>query len=257
MLKLTDTQKMLLGLLGHTLFGAEKPARAGTPEALWTEAVFQAVYLTALRDADGDAFAPELKQEVRRTVRLGLAKNVRIANAHSAISVLLERAGIPHVLIKGHASAMWYPEPELRQLGDVDFYVDEADVQRTEALMLQEGFTAEKTSHGFHHVFSKDGCHFELHYAIPGVPEGETGDRCKALLQDILSRSAVRHTPFGDMRLPSTFHHGLILLLHAAHHLTNSGIGLRHLCDWAVFAGTVPEADFSAMYGDCLRRLGL
>lgn len=257
MLKLTDTQKMLLGLLGHTLFGAERPALTGTPAALWTEANYQAVYLTALKDADTEAFPPELLQEIRRAVRTGLAKNVRIANAHAYISGLLEREGIPHVLIKGHVSALWYPEPELRQLGDVDFYVDETDVQRAGALLLREGFTAEKTSHRFHHVFLKDGLRYELHFAVPGVPEGETGARCRAYFADMLSRSAVRHTPFGDMRLPSAFHHGLILLLHAAHHLTNSGIGLRHLCDWAVFAYTLPEADFEAMYGGCLRELGL
>ncbi len=63
---------MLLGLLGHTLFGVEKPARTGTPEELWTEANLQAVYLIALKDAQADAFPPELLQEIRYSVRLSL-----------------------------------------------------------------------------------------------------------------------------------------------------------------------------------------
>lgn len=257
MLKLTDTQKTLLGLLGNTLFGAEKPAFRGVPGNVWSEANFQAVYLTAMENADAEVFSPELLQEIRHSVRMGLVKNVRIANAHAYISTLLEREGIPHVIIKGHASAIWYPEPELRQLGDVDFYVDRADVDRTQALLEREGFATEKTGHRFHRVFAKDGARYELHFDIPGLPEGTKGDRCRALFHDMIARSAVRHTPFGDMRLPSAFHHGLILLLHAAHHLTNSGIGLRHLCDWAVFADTLPETDFTEMFGKCLHQTGL
>ena len=257
MIHLTDAQKTLLGLLGNTLFGAEKPALTGDTVALCMEAHQQTVFLTALRNADADVFPPELLDEIRQGVRLRITKNVRLANAHASLSAMLEQAGIGHVLIKGHVSALWYPEPELRQLGDVDFYVDQKDVSRTKALLAREGFTAEKTSHRFHYVFSKDGLRYELHFSVPGIPEGAAGERCREYFRDMIARSAVRHTPFGDMRLPSAFHHGLILLLHAAHHLTNSGIGLRHLCDWAVFADTVPPAEFREMYEKCLHTLGL
>ena len=255
--KLTDTNKTLLDLLANTLFGANIPVTIRFPGALWTEANLQAVFLLVLRDAHPDDFPPELLHEIRCGVKQFLTGNVRLANAHAYISTLLEKADIPHVLIKGHASAIWYPEPDLRQLGDVDFYVAPQDVERAEALLAREGFTPEKTSHRFHHVFTKDGCRYELHYGIPGMPEGETGKLCKAYFADMIERSAVRHTPFGEMRLPSAFHHGLILLLHTAHHLTNSGVGLRHLCDWVVFADTLPENDFVNMFQNCLQELGL
>ena len=35
--------------------------------------------------------------------------------------------------------------------------------------------------------------------------------------------------------VPSDAHHGLILLLHMGHHMVAEGLGLRHLCDWALF----------------------
>ena len=257
MKRLSRSQITLLDMLSNTLFGAGKPILIEEPENLWREAVYQAVFLLALRDADADTFPPELLQQIRESVRASLGKNIRVAGGHSTLSRLLEQAGIGHVLIKGHASALWYPEPELRQLGDVDFYVDRRDVKRTEALLIQEGFRPEKTSHRFHHVFIKDGCRYELHFAIPGVPDGKDGEGCRACFDSMIARSAVRHTPFGDMRLPSAFHHGMILLLHTAHHLTYSGIGLRHLCDWAVFIDTLPESDFVRDFAGPLKSLGL
>ena len=257
MKRLTSSQKTLLDMLANTLFGANRPISIDEPENLWREAVYQAVFLLALRDAGADAFPGALLTQIRESIRFSLGKNIRVARGHSEISRLLEEAGIGHVLIKGHASALWYPEPELRQLGDVDFYVDRRDVRRTEALLKREGYTAEKTSHGFHHVFAKDGCRYELHFGIPGVPAGKDGAACRACFDSMIARSAVRHTPFGDMRLPSAFHHGLILLLHTAHHLTYSGVGLRHLCDWAVFADTLPEEDFLREFKEPLTELGL
>ena len=257
MAHLNPIQQTLLDLLANTLFDAKRQVRIADPAALWTEANYQAVFLTALRDADAEAFPPALLEEIHYCVNRFLATNIRTAVSHAKLSCLLEDAGIGHVLIKGYASAIWYPQPEMRQLGDIDFYVDPAYVERTEALLLKEGFVPEKMSHSFHHVFRKDGCRFELHYEIPGVPDSALADRCRSYFTDLIGKSAVRHTDFGEMRLPDVFHHGLILLLHTAHHLTHSGIGLRHLCDWAVYIQTLPETQFRALFETPLKQLGL
>ena len=254
---LTDTQRTLLRLLADSLFGATPPDSIADPAALWREANIQAVFLLALQDVDVSPFPPEIQQELHDSVKAYLARNLRIARGHAALSALLEKAGVPHVLIKGFACSAWYPAPELRLMGDVDFYVDRRDVERTEALLLKEGYEPEKMSHGFHHVFEKDGVRYELHFDIPGIPVGDAGKACRACFRDLFDRSSVRRTTFGDMRLPSAYHHGLITLLHMAHHLTISGIGLRHVCDWAVFVETLPEEDFLNDYGELLKDLGL
>ena len=254
---LTDPQRTLLRLLSSSLFGMPPPDSLTDPAALWREANIQAVFLLAVQNADISSFPPEAQTELRGGVKSFLAGNLRIARGHAELSSLLEKAGVPHVIIKGFACSVWYPAPELRLMGDVDFYVDPQDVERTEALLLKEGYAPEKMSHGFHHVFEKDGCRYELHFDIPGMPEGSVGEIYRGCFRDLLARSSVRHTPFGDMRLPSAYHHGLITLLHTAHHLTNSGVGLRHVCDWAVFTETLPEEEFLADYEALLKKLGL
>jgi len=57
--------------------------------------------------------------------------------------------------------------------------------------------------------------------------------------------------------VPSHFHHGLILLLHTAEHMINTGVGLRHLCDWAVFYSRFSDAAFREMFEEPLKYVGL
>ena len=251
-------QDVLLRLLRAATFGGESPDISGLAGAVWQEAMQQGVFLLAMQNVDALVFPPERRGMLRDAIKTTLCANLRLAEGHVYISGLLERAQIPHVLIKGLASALYYPAPELRQLGDIDFYVDPQNVEKTEAVLINSGFKPEKMSHGVHHVFVKDGCRYELHFSVPGVPEGERGDACRACFEDLTARSSVRDTPFGPLRLPDPFHHGLILLLHTAHHLTYSGIGLRHLCDWAVFvADASKDKAFWVRFTAALGALGI
>ena len=234
------------------------PKDLGDLAAVWREAIQQTVVLLALKNMDASMFPPQMRDAIRRNINNNLARELRLARGHAELSALLASAGIPHVLIKGYASALWYPEPELRQMGDVDFYVAPEDAARAEALLMTTGYEPEKMSHDVHHVFKKNGCRYELHFDIPGAPDGAAGERCRAVFRDLFAESEIRRTAFGDMRVPSPYHHGLILLLHTAHHLTGSGIGLRHLCDWAVFITNAPQdAAFQTRFTQTLRELGL
>ena len=255
---MNDIQILLLRLVASALFGTDVPAMTADPAPVLREAAKQGVLMLAAKNLDASALEPGFRREILGAVKEQLSAGLALAAAHSGLSLSLEAAGIPHVIIKGSASAEYYPEPELRNMGDVDFYVDPADVNRTEELLLNSGFEPEKLSHDVHHVFTKDGCRYELHFGIPGVPDGDAGERCRFYLSDILSKSSLRDTPFGRMRLPCAFHHGMVLLLHTAHHLTKSGVGLRHLCDWAAFVGTdCIRENFSETFEKPLKETGL
>lgn len=41
------------------------------------------------------------------------------------------------------------------------------------------------------------------------------------------------------------------------HHLLGEGIGLRHLCDWAVFADSLKEKEFRSLFETKLKSIGL
>jgi hypothetical protein len=48
--------------------------------------------------------------------------------------------GIPYCILKDAASACRYPDPLLRTMGDVDFYVPEQYTEKARDIFLREGF---------------------------------------------------------------------------------------------------------------------
>ena len=87
-----------------------------------------------------------------------------------------------------------------------------------------------------------------MHFQPSGIPQGKAGVKVRKYLSDLLPRSETKQTELGEITVPSTFHHGLIILLHMCHHLTGDGLGLRHLCDWAVFINSIGEEKFLEMF---------
>jgi hypothetical protein len=96
-----------------------------------------------------------------------------------------------------------------------------------------------------------------MHFQPSGIPHGKAGVKVRKYLSGLLEKSETVSTELGELTVPSTYHHGLIILLHMCHHLTGDGLGLRHLCDWAVFVNTMTDEDFRRTFEKTLRWLGL
>lgn len=182
-----------------------------------------------------------------------VAKNIQITYEHHEIHELMAEAHIPYTIIKGCASAEYYPYPNLRVMGDIDFLVPK-DYSDTVCQLLQiNGFTQNKNIHAYHIGLEKNGYSYEMHTDMPGMPEGEYGDIIHHYLDDIFTAGKKLNNP--EMIVPCEFHHGLILLLHMSQHLLSEGIGLRHLCDWAVFVSKCN--DFELLFKEKLQNCGL
>ena len=124
--------------------------------------------------------------------------------------------------------------------------------------MLEEhGFTPTEKSHSFHITYYKHKKSFELHFDILGVPSGKPGDTFHQLISDIFDRKYPKQDGNNTMFLPSISHHGIISLLHICSHLTYCGIGLRHLCDWAVFGESLTDELIISDLKQQLQSIGL
>ena len=75
--------------------------------------------------------------------------------------------------------------------------------------------------------------------------------------KNIVEEAKPLETPFGTLIVPSDFHHGLVILLHTCCHFTSEGIGLRQLCDWAVFVSHFTDDEFCDMFEEKLKSIGL
>lgn len=187
-----------------------------------------------------------------------ISQNVKVTEEHKTLHKLLSANDIGYVFIKGCASALFYPDPLLRTMGDVDLLVRECDIEKTAALLLANGFYTddtddEKAGHiSFHH--SKTNIHVELHRRIIGIPDNAKGEKLKLLFADIFEKAVLENNEYYR---PCDFHHGLVILLHTAHHLTHTGVGLRHLCDWAVFVEKFTDSEFETLFKADLKATGL
>ena len=253
------TQRTVFGLLAHNLFGVPFVPEEGVDwEAVFRESVHQAVALQVFMDSDRIPGLPEaLRERIRGNLFRRMMKNAQVHAQHTQLHNLLTGWGIPYVILKGAASACHYPDPQSRAMGDVDFYVKKADFDRALALFQEAGFEAGELDHICHAVLKKKPMHLEMHHTPAGVPEGAVGRMVEGELEDLIESGWLLDNPAVTCRCPSDFHHGLIMLMHLQHHLLAEGVGLRHLCDWAVFVGKFPGDAFPALFRQRLRRLGL
>lgn len=253
----SEEKKVILSALAYVLF--RKPLilpKTFDWNAVFRESISQTVF-PMVYSALHDRLPMEIKEKWETEFLQCLASNIRINAAHSEIHKLMQSSAISYVILKGCASSGYYPKPELRTMGDVDFLVDPSDLERCSSLLDSHGIRrTDDGTHSFHRSFVLHNITYELHWRISGIPD-VGGEKIRACCEKIFSDMVYSDTPDGGYYVPSDFHHGLILLLHTASHLTTTGIGLRHLCDWAVYAETLPEKFPLESFGGFLKEVGL
>ena len=160
--------------------------------------------------------------------------------------------------MKGTAAAAYYPKPDLRALGDVDFLIDPTQQAELEKLFVDNGFKKDHEDHPNHIVLKKAGAHLEMHFDVAGVPFGWQGDEVRAFLKDCVYSPQMLQYDFCTFPAAEDAKNGFILLLHMEHHMLGDGLGLRHLCDWAAFVDrTNGQAFWSETLIPFLEKIGL
>ncbi len=238
--------------------------------SLYREASSQALTLLiwdALSDEER-SFIPESvsirweQASIRQIIR-----NEQLLYEQSQVLQILDAANIPCAILKGSSSAACYPNPSLRIMGDIDLLVDPA--QQTEAveILLAHGYkNADVEPHYCEMAVIKDGVTVEVHNEPNGLDMNE--DPVIKLKLDEFFSSALKERQIADgspSPLPflspeerrmaggspslspeerqmvdglpflSDEHQALVLLIHKLKHFLHNELGLRQLCDWAVF----------------------
>ena len=256
MQKIDNNQKLLLDLCAKSLFCKEVTIPDGFDcNELVEESKRQTVFPVAysfVKDKCDDAHGKTFSQII--------AKNIRVEFAHNEVHRILSDNSIPYVILKGVASASYYKEPMLRMMGDVDVLVRPDDIAKADKLLNSIGFATTDDIDGddMHIGYKrKDGISCELHRRINGVPNNDASNTINKYTADIFAKTQEFKTSNGSCLVPSNFHHGIILLLHTASHLTSEGVGLRHLCDWAVFVNSFSNDEFVSLFEQPLKEMGL
>ena len=158
------------------------------------------------------------------------------AYAHKELANIFESNEINYCIIKGAAAAVNYPKPDVRDMGDIDVLVCRKDFERAKEILSENGYI-EKVVYpqiGHEVEYNKNGISVELHIQAPGVPEGKLGENLYEVIQEVSKNTEV--SEIGEVKFckPCSQYNGLILLLHVISHI-GSGIGIRQICDWAMY----------------------
>lgn len=255
---MTIDQKTILDILSQELFANTCSLKVEDWNAVYKESVQQAVSPLVYECLDKSLLPSDVLNAWKNDANAALANNIRIIHNHALLDQWMNEAEIPYVILKGAASASYYPKPVYRSMGDVDFLVPLEYLDRAGEVLESQGLKKWKQEHDAHIVYRGYGkMHFEMHYKVAGIPEGKPGEIIRNYLKDIFENTRVQGIGAESFVIPSHFYHGLVLLLHTIHHLTGEGIGLRHLCDWAVFENSLSDEEFCTLFEERLKEVGL
>lgn len=221
----------------YALWGGEKPETPASLSLLLDIANRQKtrglIYDALLREATGlpDERRSRMQYFLLQTFNTHRQLDAAVARSMAA----LQEAGIPAVLLKGQGVARNYPNPLLRECGDVDVYIGPERFEAACQVLRGIADRADDAIYGKHWQFWIGEAEVELHlYSIR--PETRRQLRFYRELEANGFAHGLVTLDFQGVSVPTpapTFN-AFYLFYHAWHHFLDSGIGLRQLCDWAL-----------------------
>ena len=256
---LTKENIALLNALSVSLFGNKCEFDA---EIDWQEVFKESRIQTVCALAfDGLRNFKKLPKDIAilwlKYASLQISNGITVIRNHSRLDAFLNENNIPYCILKGVATAYYYPDPSLRAMGDVDFLVPPEVFDEVTNKLLSDGYVTSEDDHPCHKVFKKEKIHLEMHFEPAGMPEGENHKVVEKYFADIFEKSTIGVVDGIKFNNPGELHHALVLLLHTYHHLLSEGVGLRHFCDWAVFVNNFTHQEFEEKFKAPLQEIGL
>lgn len=166
---------------------------------------------------------------------------LRFEDAVGRFARLMRENGIAYVVFKGLAVARHYPEPLVRTMGDVDFYVPKEDFLRA-VEVIEQGLHVEmdKEDVDKHYCFDWQGIRFEMHYQIETFGSRRHQLRFNRMIDEAM---AERTDSFKvcdsdgnetEVSVLSPTEDLIVVFKHWFNHLLVEGVGLRQTLDLAV-----------------------
>lgn len=218
-----------------------------------------------------DVFTEAKKQAIASVVRNGLrnqlpqpiatqwwlysineiGNSVQLMKAQGELTRLLEEHNIKYVILKGAAAAIYYPEPYLRSMGDIDFWVPKEQFDICLQLLKDAEYIVGKGSDDRHLKLWKNNVLYEMHRYFSSEERQKPVDGYIEKAERI--RENIQETEF--WMLPEQ-ENGLVLLVHIHQHLLE-GLGLRQIIDWMMYVHACLDNEGWEKFRPYAQELGL
>ena len=173
---------------------------------------------------------------------------------------ILMDTGIISILLKGPATAAYYPVPEYRAFGDIDLLLyDPNDYDKADKLFGEQGIRRTATQDSHHHTsYLYDNVCIELHRkVVREFAQKKVNERIDSIFT-LEERNICRKKILGceDTVLKPELEL-LYMTLHMIEHLCNAGFGIKLLCDYVAALNGNSEEDTVSQYRGYIDMLGL
>lgn len=262
------TETLFYATLRHAFWGDPLPSATKEEWRLvLVEAVRQAttgVVGNALLESEAALEKKDAMEMLQRYVTIQRT-NARLNKQLQAFVEIMKRLEIAFIVVKGQIVARTYPFPGLRQCGDIDLYCPPEAYEKAVEVLPQalgihwkdENDEAEK-GEGKHVSFVLGGVVYELHNRLAD----QYYPPHQRFLDELIARGASQGYTADVLStavptLPPTLH-ALYIFIHIFGHYLRGGIGMRQLCDLALWIHGYRDKGFDArLFVDYLQRLGL
>lgn len=240
-----ENQEIYLGLLRAALWGdnGERLMVNGesVPEVIRL-AAFQGtgplVYdqLLKLKEVDIPAdLRMQMKQQCLHSMMLQQSMMPILAKAWNA----LVNVDIHPVLLKGFALAQYYPQPHLRQWGDIDIYVGQQNYHKASAVLRatfpDSEFEEEEVEEEKHYNIIFPNTMLETHRISMTMAHPRDRRYYEGLEERCLTKDGPKSEIEGQtVTLPEDTFNIFFVFLHAWHHFVGTGMNMKQLCDIAI-----------------------
>ena len=176
--------------------------------------------------------------EMKLAMRNNLLNQLRLKQILASALELLREHHIEPVLLKGFSLARLYPNPNLRQFGDIDLFVGLGDFHQACTLLrtLPGSYNwGEEVDVGRHYNIEFGNYPMEIHRVSADVVDPKEAATYAVIEHDGLY-DHTQHVSFEDLEItiPSKEFMVFYTFFHAWEHFLNSGVGWRQISDVAL-----------------------
>jgi hypothetical protein len=250
---MTDSQKQLLNIISSSLFNSScKLSDTVDWNEVFQEAKDQTVVgllVPFVKQLPEDITVPNLSQWIEAGNQL-YANYVRNFHAQKEIVGLFEKNGIPIVIVKGYAAAVYYPSACIRTMGDIDFLVPKDRFDEAQLVMEKAGYQQEfgvESESSRHIGYFKNNTVYEMHRSMSSF-----GIDIDTVINRGLEQSKSGVIANNAFPMLPPLENGLVLLTHIRQHLLEEeySLGLRQIIDWMLYVNKYSGLDLNGVVWD-------
>lgn len=148
-----------------------------------------------------------------------------------------EEVNLPFVLLKGLSNGVNYPEPLLRNPGDIDLLIyRRGDYDRSIEWIINKGIETEIGDH-IHYKFDFEGISIENHCRISYFDHKRYDRLFSSWEKEVFENENYTFIELGGQnirQLPVDMN-AFFIFQHMFRHFVHQGVGFRQYCDWLLF----------------------